>query len=48
MDNHEAAIRAAQHQALEMGLSNVDYRITDAAAIDGDKGLCGRFDYVRV
>ena len=46
MDNHEAAIRAAQHQALEMGLSNVDYIIQDAAAIDGDDGLCGRFDYV--
>ncbi len=46
MDNHETAIRTAQHQALKMGLSNVDYRIKDAAAIDGDEAFCARFDFV--
>lgn len=46
MDNHEAAIRAAKKQALEMGLSNVDYMIKDAVAIERDDRFCAQFDYV--
>jgi SAM-dependent methyltransferase len=46
IDNHEEAVRTAQKQAGEMGLSNVDHRIQDAAAIDGNPAFREKFDYV--
>ena len=46
IDNHEEAIQNARNAALEMGLSNAEYNVLDAAKILGKKEFLGRFDYV--
>jgi len=46
IDNHEQAVRAAENEARAMGLSNVVYKVQDAAAIRGDEEFCEKFDYV--
>lgn len=46
IDNHEQAIDKARASARDMGLSNVKYRILDAAALDHEKDLTGQFEYI--
>jgi 2-polyprenyl-3-methyl-5-hydroxy-6-metoxy-1,4-benzoquinol methylase len=46
IDNHEEAIDHARAGARQAGLSNVEYRLLDAAAIDGDPAFYRQFDYV--
>ncbi len=46
IDNHEEAIKKARTAAKEIGLSNVEYHIMDAARIHGNKDFFERFDYI--
>ncbi len=46
IDNHKEAIENAGLDAQKMGLYNADYKVMDAAAIDGKKEWRQRFDYI--
>lgn len=46
IDNHEEAIGKARKAAQEMGLSNAEYKVLDAAKIHGKKEFYKRFDYI--
>jgi 2-polyprenyl-3-methyl-5-hydroxy-6-metoxy-1,4-benzoquinol methylase len=46
IDNHEEAIGEARDAAQEMGLSNVVFKVLDAAKIHGEKDFCSQFDYI--
>lgn len=46
IDNHRQALDAARSQALNMGLSNTDYRLEDAAVVKDRPEFAGCFDYV--
>ena len=46
IDNHEAAIAAAQTAADEKGLANARFLVRDAAALTEDPSLNGQFDWV--
>ncbi len=46
IDNHPEAIESARRDAQKRGLSNVVYKVMDAAAIEGKKEWGQRFDYI--
>jgi len=46
IDTHEQAIETARASARAMGLSNVEYRVLDAACVHEEKDLAGGFDYI--
>lgn len=46
IDNHQEAIESARGMAQEMGLSNVEFEVIDAAEIHLKKEYSGIFDYI--
>jgi len=46
IDNHGEAIEMANSDAKESGLGNTEYKIVDAATIDGKSDWFQRFDYI--
>ncbi len=46
IDVDEPAVETGRTEARKMGLGNAEYRVMDAAGIEGMEGLSERFDYV--
>jgi len=46
IDNHKEAVAEARKKAQKQGLSNVFYKVADAALIEGNRDFCQKFDYV--